>query len=74
MSFVVKCKLETNHRSIQMLSLQEIREKLKDMNLSAVSRSIGMHRQQLWKLANDESSNPTLQTLERFTEYFKDKK
>ena len=52
-----------------MLSLQEIREKLKDMNLSAVSRSIGMHRQQMWKLANDKSSNPTAQTLERLTEY-----
>lgn len=52
-----------------MLSLQEIREKLKDMNLSAVSRSIGMHRQQMWKLINDESSNPTAQTLERLTAY-----
>lgn len=52
-----------------MLSLQEIREKLKDMNLSAVSRSIGMHRQQMWKLINDESSNPTSQTLERLTAY-----
>ena len=52
-----------------MLSLQEIREKLKDMNLSAVSRSIGMHHQQMWKLINDESSNPTAQTLERLTEY-----
>ena len=66
---MVKCKLENDHRSIQMLSLQEIREKLKDMNLSAVSRSIGMHRQQMCKLINDESSNPTAQTLERLTAY-----
>jgi transcriptional regulator with XRE-family HTH domain len=57
-----------------MLCLAEIREKLKDMNLSAVSRSIGMHRQQLWMLANNENSNPTAKTLERLTEYFEEKK
>lgn len=52
-----------------MLSLQEIREKLKDSNHSAVARKIGMSQPQMWRLMNHQDPNPTIKTLERVTDY-----
>ena len=52
-----------------MLSLQEIREKLQDSNLSAVARKIGMSQPQMWRLMNHPDPNPTIKTLERVTAY-----
>jgi DNA-binding phage protein len=52
-----------------MLSLQEIREKLQDSNISAVARKIGMPQPQMWRLMNHPDPNPTMKTLERVTAY-----
>lgn len=52
-----------------MLSLEEIRSKLKDSNLSAVARRIGMSQPQMWRLMNHPDPNPTIKTLERVTSY-----
>lgn len=52
-----------------MLSLQEIREKLQDSNLSAVARKIGMSQPQMWRLMKHTNPNPTIKTLERMTAY-----
>lgn len=52
-----------------MLSLEEIRSKLKDSNISAVARKIGMSQPQMWRLMNHPDPNPTIKTLERVTYY-----
>lgn len=52
-----------------MLSLEEIRSKLKDSNISAVARKIGMSQPQMWRLMNHPNPNPTIKTLERVTSY-----
>lgn len=56
-----------------MLSLDEIRKKIQDHNLSAVARATGMHRQHLWRLVSGDLNNPTMRTLERLTEYLESK-
>lgn len=56
-----------------MLSLQEIRTKLQDANLSAVARKIGMTQPQMWRLMNHPDPNPTIRTLERLTAYLEDR-
>jgi DNA-binding phage protein len=56
-----------------MLSLQEIRTKLQDSNLSAVARKIGMPQPQMWRLMNHPDPNPTIKTLERVTAYLEDR-
>lgn len=52
-----------------MLTLEEIKKKLADRNLSEVARRIGMHRQQLWLVASGLNKNPTLKTLKKISEY-----
>jgi predicted transcriptional regulator len=52
-----------------MMSLQEIREKLADSNISAVARKVGMPQPQLARLMRSQKANPTAKTLERITDY-----
>jgi len=52
-----------------MLCLEEIKKKMQDTNLSAAARSMGMHRQQLWRIINYKQSNPTNETLLKISSY-----
>lgn len=52
-----------------MLTIREIRFRLRDRNLSMVAREIGMTRQQLWAIANGVTANPTGNTLEKISDY-----
>lgn len=51
-----------------MMTLEQIREKLKDRNLSAVADAIGVHRNAIYRLVNDQS-NPSYETVRRLVEY-----
>lgn len=51
------------------MTLQQIRAALRDQNLSAVARDIGMSRQQLWQIVNGVTSNPSAATVQRISEY-----
>lgn len=52
-----------------MLSIEEIRKRLSDRNLSEVARRIGMKRQQLWFIASGKNENPSARTVERISNY-----
>lgn len=52
-----------------MLTVKEIREKLKECNLNAVSRDTGLHIQTLYKIKN-ESPDPRHSTVLILSEYF----
>jgi DNA-binding phage protein len=52
-----------------MLTVKEIREKLKECNLNAVSRDTGLHIQTLYKIKN-ESPDPRHSTVRILSEYF----
>lgn len=52
-----------------MLTLEKIRARLADRNLSEVARRIGMDRQQLWVIAVGKNDNPTIKTLKRISDY-----
>ena len=52
-----------------MLTLSEIKRRLRDLNISEVAREIGMTRQQLWLIANGQNGNPTIRTIEKISNY-----
>lgn len=51
-----------------MMTLEQIREKLKDRNLSVVADAAGVHRNALYRLMNSRS-NPSYETVRRLVEY-----
>lgn len=51
------------------MTLDEIRNKLKDRNLSYVAREIGMSRQQLWAIIKGRNTNPTIKTMRKIQKY-----
>ena len=52
-----------------MLTLAEIRENLKDRNLSYVAESIGRSRQQVWQVASGKNTNPTYSFVKQLSDY-----
>ena len=54
-----------------MMTLKEIRESLKDKNLSDVGRKLSKPktRQQMWEIASGLNSNPKAETLEALSDY-----
>ncbi len=52
-----------------MLSLEEIREKLKDRNLREISRRTGIGYGYLAAIANGTRSNPSYQVLKPLCDY-----
>ena len=56
-----------------MLSLEEIREKLKDRNLSEVSRRTGIGYANLAAIANGTRNNPSYQVLKPLCDYLEGK-
>lgn len=56
-----------------MLTLIEIREKLKDRNLSYVAEELGRSRQQLWQVASGKNANPTYSFVKQLSDYLEGK-
>lgn len=51
-----------------MMTLEQIKEKLKDRNLSAVADATGIHRNAIYRLVNGRS-RPSYETVRRLVEY-----
>ena len=51
-----------------MLTLDEVRERLKDRNLMAVANSAGVHYNALYRLMKG-GSNPSYKTVQKLIEY-----
>lgn len=56
-----------------MLTIEQVRARLTDRNISEVASRIGMNRQQLWMIATGKNSNPTIKTLKRISDYLEGK-
>ena len=54
-----------------MLRVDEIRRRLKDRNLSAVSREADISRPVLYQIMR-EDTDPRYSTIERLSDYFED--
>ena len=57
-----------------MLTLEEIRERLKDRNLKKVSEHLDMHYATLTRIANGGITNPTYETVEKISNYLETSK
>lgn len=55
-----------------MITLDEIKRQLKDMNLRAVSRGAGVHYNALYRLVNGET-NPSYETVHKIVSYLEAK-
>lgn len=53
-----------------MLSLDEIREKLKTANRAEVARAVGVTRSYISALANMERINPSYELIKKLSDYF----
>lgn len=52
-----------------MLSVKEIKEKLKDRRISVLSEKTGLSRQVIYNLLWGKSKNPTYETVEKLSDY-----
>ncbi len=52
-----------------LLTLDEIKRRLEDRNLSEVARRVGMNRQQVWLIAAGHNTNPSYETIKRLSDY-----
>lgn len=55
-------------RGSKMMTLEQIRENLKDRNLSAVADATGIHRNAIYRLMSGRA-NPSYETVRRLVEY-----
>lgn len=54
-----------------MLTLEQIRERLKDRRLTVVSEATEISHQTLWRI-RDEGGNPTQKTIEKLSNYLEE--
>jgi transcriptional regulator with XRE-family HTH domain len=52
-----------------LLTLDEIKRRLEDRNLSEIARRVGMRRQQIWLVAAGHNTNPSYETIKRLSDY-----
>lgn len=52
-----------------MMTLEEIREKLKDRRLSMVAVATGLSRQAIYNVVTGKTPNPSHETVRRLMEY-----
>ena len=50
-----------------MLNVEQIKEQLKDRNLRAVSRAVGLHENTIYRFINDR--DPRWSTVEKLSKY-----
>jgi len=53
-----------------MLSLEEIRERLKDRNMAEVARKTGISHITVWKLRSGAQDNFSYATIKALSDYF----
>jgi len=51
------------------MTLELIKQKLKDRNLSAVARAVGVHYNTLYHISTGSNANARASTLEKITAY-----
>lgn len=52
-----------------MLTLEEIKERLSDRNISAVAKNIGMTRQFISAVKTGRAPNPSYDTVKKLSDY-----
>ena len=52
-----------------MLTIDEIREALKDRVLTAVAKETEINRNTIWLIKEGRHTNPTLETVRKLSEY-----
>jgi hypothetical protein len=58
---------------MKLLTVDEIREKLKDRRLNIVAEKTAIHYNTVVKMARGEIQSPSYKTLVEFTKYFTEK-
>lgn len=53
--------------------LQYVVAMLKDMNLQAVAKSVGLSYRTVWGIANESNKAPSFSTVRKIAEYFRAK-
>lgn len=56
-----------------MLTLEEIKKKLSDRNISAVAKNIGMTRQFISAVKTGKAPNPSYDTVKKLSDYLEGK-
>jgi len=56
-----------------MLTLEQIRRKLKDRNLKKVSENTGISYPAIWNLVNKEQENTHYKTVKKLSDYLEEK-
>ena len=59
-------------KGVFMLTLEEIRERLKDRRLLVVSQATGIHANTLREVRDNPSANPTYKVFKLLNDYFID--
>jgi len=54
------------------ITLEKLKDKLSDRNLTVLSNRIGLSYGTLRSIARGENKNPTIQNLEKIARYFKE--
>jgi len=54
-----------------MLSVKEVREKLKDRRISVIAEKTGLSRQGIYNISYGVSKSPSYETMIKLNEYFK---
>lgn len=52
-----------------MLSIEEIRSKLKDRKVTVVSQATGIHKNTIYKIRRGQVTNPELETVKTLSDY-----
>jgi DNA-binding phage protein len=59
----------TQTGGVRVLTLEQIRAGLADRKLKVVAKETGLHYHTLLRIAQDEDTNPTIDTVQRISEY-----
>jgi DNA-binding phage protein len=52
-----------------MMTLEQIRDGLRDRKLKMVAKETGLHYHTLLRIAQDKDTNPTIDTVQRISDY-----
>jgi len=52
-----------------LLTLEQIKAKLQDMNIAAVARKTGLTKQAIHYIVNGERTNPSYETIKALSKY-----
>ena len=72
MVYLVNIRSKTNDTRRKMLTLEQIKERLTESNLMAVSKAAGVHSNALYRLMNG-GVKPSYETVKRLSDYLEGK-